>query len=342
MKKSWLVIWMVLSLTACVPARPTELVLMTHDSFDIGEAVIEAFEQQHKVKVVVLKSGDTGEALNKAILNRGSPLADVFFGIDNTFLGRALQEDLFEPYSSPELSNLDPALLLDAQYRLLPVDWGDVCLNYDKAWFAGRELPPPSSLEDLVRPEYKGLTVVQNPATSSPGLAFLLTTMAHFGAEGYLDYWRRLRDNDVSIENGWTQAYYGQFSLAGGSRPIVVSYASSPAAEVYYSEGRYAEPPTAAVVSEGMCFRQVEFVGIFKGTKQPKLAQAWVDWMLGKTFQEDMPLHMWIYPANRQAVWPDVLTRFAQQARSPAALSPDDIAAQREAWIQAWTETVLR
>ncbi|MBN1936133.1 MAG: thiamine ABC transporter substrate-binding protein [Anaerolineae bacterium] len=331
------------ALIGCATARPNELVVMTHDSFDIGEAVIAAFEEKHGVKVTILKSGDAGEALNKAILSKGNPLADLFFGVDNTFLSRALQEEMFEAYSSPELENIDPALVLDPQHRLLPVDWGDVCLNYDKAWFADKGIAPPASLEDLTRPEYKGLTVVENPATSSPGLAFLLATVGHFGAGGYLDYWQALRDNGVWVESGWSEAYYGQFTAASeGNRPLVVSYATSPAAEVYYGEGKYAEPPTTALLAPGACFRQIEFVGVLKGTKQRALARAFVDWMLSRPFQEDIPPHMWVFPANTQAELPPVFKDWAAQSQSPAVVSPDEIAANREAWINAWTETVLR
>lgn len=326
----------------CMQTNPKELVVMTHDSFDIGEEIIIAFEEKYQVTVVFLKSGDAGEALNKAILGKNNPLADVFFGIDNTFLSRALQEDMMEAYSSPELENIDPALILDSEHRLLPIDWGDVCLNYDRGWFEERGQNPPNSLEDLVHPDYKGLTVIENPATSSPGLAFLLTTIGYFGQEDYLAYWETLRENDVRIESGWSEAYYGQFTQAGGERPIVVSYATSPAAEVYYSEGLYTEPPTGAVLAAETCFRQIEFVGILKGTKQPKLARAFVDWMLSQAFQQDIPLHMWVFPANQQAELPQVFQDFAKQAQSPVAIPPDDIAANRETWINAWTKTVLR
>jgi thiamine transport system substrate-binding protein len=326
----------------CTQTEPRELVVMTHDSFDIGEDVIVAFEQKHNAKVIFLKSGDAGEALNKAILSKNNPLADIFYGIDNTFFSRALQEDMLEAYRSPELENVDPALILDDKHRLLPVDWGDVCLNYDKAWFETHAKTPPTSLEALAQPEYKGLTVVENPATSSPGMAFLLTTIGHFGEEGYLAYWQALRENDVRIESGWSEAYYGQFTVAGGERPIVVSYATSPAAEVYYSEGAYAEPPTGSVLGAETCFRQIEFVGILKGTKQQELARAFVDWMLSQEFQQDIPLHMWVFPANGQAELPQVFLDFAEQAQSPLTIPPDAIAANREAWINAWTKTVLR
>jgi len=323
--------------------EPQELVVMTHDSFDVSAEIVEAFEQEHKVKVTFLKSGDTGEVLNKAILSKENPLADVLYGVDNTFLSRALDNDLFEAYESPMLAEVPQDLVLDQTHHMLPVDWGDVCLNYDLAWFASQGFAPPQTLEDLADPAYKGLTVVENPATSSPGLAFLLTTVAAFGEDGYQEYWRALRENDVLVESGWESAYWGQFTAASeGDRPIVVSYATSPAAEVYFGEGAYDVPPTSAVVAPGTCFRQVEFVGILKGTRQRELARAFVDWMLSKTMQEDIPLRMWVYPANEQAELPPVLVEFGQQATMPARIAPVDIAANREAWIEGWMEAVLR
>ena len=331
------------SLVGCRAAgQERELVVMTHDSFDISTEVIAEFETKHDAKVTILKSGDAGEALNRVILSKNTPLADVFYGIDNTFLSRALDEDLFETYRPAALSVVPEELILDPESRLVPVDWGDVCLNYDRAWFEGKGIAPPASLDDLIQPAYKGLTVVENPATSSPGLAFLLTTVGLYGPEGYKTYWRALRENDVWVENGWSEAYYGQFSAASeGNRPIVVSYATSPAAEVYYSEGKYDTPPTGAVLSPGTCFRQVEFAGVIRGTEQRRLARAFIDWMLERPFQEDIPLHMWVYPANSEAELPDVFHRFAEQAQDPVTLAPADIAAHRETWIAEWTEIVL-
>jgi thiamine transport system substrate-binding protein len=222
-------------LSACTPGGketpagtgPRTLTVMTHDSFAMSEAVLKKFEDANKVKVTLLLSGDAGAALNKAILTREAPLADVFFGVDNTFLSRALAADIFDPYASPALADIPAEFKLDPQSRLLPVDYGDVCINYDKAYFSAQGLAVPTSLEDLVKPEYKGLLVVENPATSSPGLAFLLATVKHFG-EGYLDYWKQLRENGIVVVDGWETAYYTNFSASSGKGPqsMVVSYAS--------------------------------------------------------------------------------------------------------------------
>jgi thiamine transport system substrate-binding protein len=338
---------------ACVPAppvateatikEPVEITLMSHDSFNISEEVIAEFETANNARVVYLPSGDTGAALNQAILSKNNPLADVFFGVDNTFMSRALNADIFEPYASPKLTEVSDTLKLDPQNRLLPVDYGDVCLNYDKAWFAEQGIEPPADLDTLTDANYRGLTVVENPATSSPGLAFLLATIVRFGEEHYLDYWQMLRDNDVLVVDGWEEAYWGQFSAASdGDRPIVVSYASSPPAEVYFAEQPMNEAPTGVVLADGACFRQIEFIGILKGTQQRVLAEKLADFMLSKRFQEDIPLQMFVFPANTTAALPDVFVQYAKIPENPASISPEAIESNREAWIEAWAETVLQ
>ncbi len=328
-----------------LPAGPRELVLMTHDSFSVSEEVLREFEQRYNARVQILKAGDAGAALNKAILAKGAPLADVFFGVDNTFFSRAIREDLFDPYRPQGLEEIPQEFILDPEHRLIPIDYGDVCLNYDKKYFREKGLKPPESLEDLMRPEYKGLLVVENPATSSPGLAFMLATIAHFGEERWLDYWRALKANDVKITEGWEDAYYKEFSGATGSpgtRPIVVSYATSPAAEVYFSEGKLSEPPTGNVLGKDACFRQIEFAGILKGARNRELAERWMDYMISLRFQEDIPLQMFVFPVHPKAKLPDFFQKFAEVPAEPARLDPAKIDANRERWIQEWTDLMLR
>jgi thiamine transport system substrate-binding protein len=333
-------------LAACAPksAEPTILRVMTHDSFAVSEEVIAAFEKEYGVEVRFLASGDAGEALNKAVLSKDAPLADVFFGVDNTFLSRALEADLFEPYDSPLLKDIPQEFQLDSQNRALPVDYGDVCINYDKTYFADHDLAIPSSFEDLTKPEYAGLLVVENPATSSPGLAFLLATVAHFGEEGYLAFWQQLRENGVVVADGWETAYYTNFSASSGhgAQPMVVSYGSSPPAEVIFSETPLEDAPTASLTAPDMCFRQIEFAGILKGTPNRALAEKFLDFLLSPAFQEDMPLQMFVFPVNPNAALPEAFVRYAQIPDSPARLSPEEIAENREKWIQGWTETVLK
>ena len=331
---------------SCIPKDTVDeirtLTVMTHDSFAVSEDVVEYFENQNHVQVQFLEVGDTGTALNKAIISRGNPLADIFYGVDNTFLSRALSEEIYEPYQSPVLDEIDPGFVIDKSYHALPVDFGDVCLNYQKSYFNERDLAPPDSLEDLIDPAYEDLLTVQNPATSSPGLAFLMTTIGYFGEDGYLDYWNSLVDNKVNIVNDWETAYYAAFSQAGGPDPIVVSYGSSPPFEVIFSEEPLEDAPTAAVVSPGTCFRQIEFVGILKGTEKRDLAEKWIDYMLSPIFQEDIPLNMYVFPVNRNAALEETFQKYLQIPEITADIHPDQIAENREKWIIDWTEIVLR
>lgn len=325
-------------------AQPVALTVMTHDSFAISESLLAGFEQANNIKITFLASGDVGAALNKAILSKDAPLADVFYGVDNTFLSRALDSGIFEPYASPLLTNVTSDFLLDPQNRVTPVDYGDVCVNYDRAFFEKNELAIPQTLGDLISPEYNGMLVMENPATSSPGLAFLLATVAHFGDPGYLDYWRSLRENGLVVVNDWETAYYTNFSGSSGRGPqtMVVSYATSPAAEVIYSDVQIEQSPTASIIGPDTCFRQIEFVGILAGTRNRAAAERFVDFMLSLPFQEDAPLQMFVMPVDPLAFLPDSFYQFIQQPDQPATLAPDVIAANRDRWIEEWTQAVLR
>ncbi len=233
--------------------------------------------------------------------------------------------------------------MLDPEHRVTPIDRGDVCLNLDRAWFARRGLGPPRSLEDLADPRYRGLLVVENPATSTPGLAFLLATVARFGEPGWQDYWRRLRANDVLVVDGWEEAYTVRFSGAGGSRgnrPVVVSYASSPPAEVLFRTPRPEEAPTAVV--EESCYRQIEFAGVLRGARNEEGGRELIDFLLSKRFQEDVPLQMFVFPVNREATLPPEFVRFAVVPERPLELPPADVEANRERWVDEWTRIVLR
>ncbi len=355
MRRPWfLVVAVLVALVGCrseVPGAvppdqaPRELRVMTYSSFDIGEEVVAQFEAQHNARLRFLDAGDTGQMVSQAILSKESPQADVLYGIDSTFLSRALEAGIFVPYRADALAVVPDAYEMDPQYRVTPVDYGDVCLNYDKADFAKRNLPLPESLEDLLDPAYKGLLVVESPASSSPGLAFLLTTVATLGEEGYLDYWRGLRANDVLVVDSWDTAYYGEFSGGAGSagtRPMVVSYATSPAAEVYYSEEGLTESPTGSITAPGTCFRQIEFVGILENGKNRDLAEAFVEFVLSDAFQSAIPLHMWVYPVSDAATLPQVFAEHASIAEEPVTMETDLIEKNRQRWVDGWIDAVLR
>ncbi|HEX5582862.1 MAG TPA: thiamine ABC transporter substrate-binding protein [Gaiella sp.] len=323
-------------------SEPTDVVLVTHDSFAISKDVKAAFERETGLKLRILQGGDANEMLNKALLTAGDPQGDAIFGIDDSILSRALSGDLLDEYRSPELDTLAPAFA-GPDPHVTPVDHGEVCLNYDRAWFREHDVPPPQTLDDLTKPAYRGLLVVENPATSSPGLAFLLATVARYGDPGWETYWRRLRANGVLAVDGWEEAYTQQFSGAAGSpgkRPIVVSYASSPAAEVIFASKKLSTAPTAAV--EDGCYRQVEYAGVLRGAHNEKGAQELIDFMLSPRFQADVPGSMFVYPVRAGVPLPETFVRSALVPKDPLSVPPDEIDANRDRWLAAWTDIVVR
>jgi len=314
----------------------TTVTLLTHDSFNLSPETLEAFTAQTGVTVEQLAVGDAGQLVAEAVLTAGSPLGDVLFGIDNTFLQRGLDAGIFEPYRSPGLDDVPERFRLDPSNRVTPIDYGDVCLNY---WTDALGGPPPADLDDLISPAFADQLVVQSPETSSPGLAFLLATIARYG-ESWEDYWAALRDNGVAVTAGWEDAYYGEFTAGGGDRPIVVSYASSPPAEVIFADPPVDAPPTG-VVTDG-CYRQIEFAGVLAGAANPAGARALIDFMLTPAFQNDVPLNMFVFPVASAATLPDVFAEHAVLADDPLMIDPAVVEANRDAWTDRWVEIVLR
>ena len=348
--KHWILVAGALALVASAcggdnggSTAPVTLTLITHDAFAYTKDVLAEFTAQTGIKVDVPQGvGDAGTVLNKAILTKGNPEGDVLWGVDNTLLSRAVDSGTFEPYQA-KLDALAAAFRdLVPGHELTPVDYGDVCINYDKAWFASKGVPVPTSLEDLRKPAYKNTLVVEDPNTSSPGLVFLLATAAAYGPDGWQAYWKDLRANGVKVDEDWTQAYSTDFSGSSGkgAYPLVVSYGSSPPAEVIGAEPPPADAPTGVLTAS--CFRQIEFVGVLKGTKHAKEAGRLIDFLIGKSFQEDMPLNMYVYPVLADAALPEVFTRYAVVPDKPLTMAPADIAANRDHWVDEWTNVVLR
>lgn len=333
---------------ACGSAAPPEgaaeeatVTLMTHDSFNVSQPVLDAFRDETGITVKILTSGDAGAMLNQAILTKDAPVADVLFGVDNTFMTRALDAGIFEPYTPAAASDVAAGLRLDPSGRLTPIDYADVCINSDDAALAASGTSPPSDLASLTSARFKDDLVVENPATSSPGLAFLLATISEFGPEGWQQYWRDLRANGTKVVDGWETAYFTEFSAggSGGQRPLVVSYATSPAATVVNADPPIDHATTSAPADT--CFRQVEFAGVLAGTSQPEAARRVVDFLLSGPFQADMPLQMFVYPARVGVPLPEVFVDNATVVEHPHELAPAEIAAHRDEWIEEWKQVML-
>ena len=300
---------------------PKEITLISYDAFTPAEGIFDDFTAAYGPKVKVVTAGDTGSMVSKAILTSGNPEGDVMFGIDNTFLSRAKAGKVLEDYT--------------------PVDEGDVCVNYDKAWFKSRGITPPAALEDFIKPQYKNLLSVEDPVNSAPGFAFLLATIEHFGEGQWQNYWKQLKANGVRIASDWTAAYTIDFSGSSGkgAYPLVVSYGSSPAAEVLFAETALTEAPTGVITDT--CFHSTEYVGILRGSKNIDMARKLVEYLLDTKFQESMPTSLFVYPVNTKAVLPDVFVKHAVRPTSSKTLSPDKIEKNRDGWIDAWRNIFL-
>jgi thiamine transport system substrate-binding protein len=322
--------------------EPVTLTLIAHESFTPSEGIFDPFTKATGITVEVINAGDAGEIVTKAALTSGNPEGDVLWGVDNALLSRALEANVFESYEANGLAAIPDDLRAGIpNFEVTPVDSGDVCINYDIAWYDERGIEPPSSFADLIDNTYAGHLVVQSPLTSSPGLAFMLATIATFGEAGWLDYWSALRANDVLVVDGWTEAYYNEFSGSqGGSRPLVVSYGSSPPAEVLFADPPRDDAPTAVIVDT--CFRQVEYAGILRGTPHPAEARLLIEYLIGETFQADLPLTQFVYPANVDVLLPESFTTYSARPATPLTMQPDRIATNRVMWLDAWTAAVLK
>ena len=331
------------SITESNNPEQVTLTLLAYDSFTPSPNIFDDFTTQTGINVEISLGGDAGELVTKAGLTSGNPEADVLWGVDNTMLSRALSKNIFTPYASNNLADLDEsARKLVPNNEVTPVDTGDVCINYDVNWFKQRNIAPPLTLRALTSSNYANLLVVPNPVSSSPGLAFMLATIAEFGQDGWDEYWKSLKQNGTLIVSDWTTAYYTEFSGSSGKgdRPIVVSYGSSPPAEMIFASPRPATAPTA--VAALTCFRQVEFAGILRGTKHEREAQLLIDYLTDIKFQEDLPLTLFVYPANNKAKLPEDFVKYSLRPESPLQLDPDLISSNLLFWLDEFTNIVLR
>ncbi len=328
---------------APVLSGPSTVRLITHDSFVVSDSLIADLKAQTGITLEVATGGDAGQVVASAILSAGAPSGDVLFGVDNSLIAKAIDAGVFESYVSPNLGNVLPTLRDDtAEDKVTPIDYGDVCINMDEAWFAQNKIAPPRRLDDLKKPAYKDLLVVEDPATSSPGQAFMLATISRYG-DSWQEYWKALRDNGVKVAGSWSEAYEGSYTAGGGNgdRPLVVSYATSPPAEIVYAADPKPTKPYSAVMTDG-CYRQVEYAGVLAGTKNPAGAQTVVNWLLSPAVQADVPLSMFVFPALAGVIPPKVFADFAAPVKEPLQIPSREVAEKQTQWLDEWGQVMGR
>jgi thiamine transport system substrate-binding protein len=314
------------------------VVLITHESFVLPKKLERQFEQESGYDLVVRASGDAGALTNKLVLTKDNPLGDVSFGVDNTFASRALDEGVFAAYDATLPEGADQYRLDgDDDHRLTPIDNASVCVNVDDTWFADHDLAAPTSLDDLTKPAYRDLFVTSGAATSSPGMAFLLATIAKYG-DDWPTYWSDLVANGAELTDGWSDAYQVDFTQGGGKgdRPIVLSYDSSPA----FTIGKDGTSTTSALLDT--CFRQVEYAGVLEGADNVPGAEALVDFLLTPEVQAALPDSMYVFPVDSSVQLPAAWASYAKQPTDPWQVDPADIAANRDDWLREWSDVTSR
>ncbi|MCL1897756.1 MAG: thiamine ABC transporter substrate-binding protein [Micrococcales bacterium] len=327
------------ALTSCESADQAKQMvkLFTHSSFVVTDQQKADFKAQTGWDLEILFVDDAGTLASQLVLTTGNPVADAVAGLDNTFASKVTGAGALEPYVSPGSGPEQARYAADAEGSLTAIDTSDVCVNLVKEAYQGSR--PPATLDDLVQPEYAGQLVVQNPALASPGLAFMLATVAAFGEDGWLDYWRQLVANGVTISPNWQDAYYTEFAgpSSNGQHPLVVSYSSSPPAEKLGDEGT----TSATTALLDTCYRQVEYAGVLNGAKNPDGARALIDFFLGQDFQSQVPNTMWVYPVKDGIQLPQDWVDLAPRASEPWLVSPEQVAEKRDEWLKEWIDVVL-
>ncbi|MDO5672089.1 MAG: thiamine ABC transporter substrate-binding protein [Actinomycetaceae bacterium] len=315
----------------------TTLNVLVHSSFALDEAHIAAFEKENNLKVKLNALDNGGAMTSQLILTKDAPLGDVAFGVDNINAYRALKEGVFATPDT-DIPGVDEQYLIDGNRDLTPVDIGDVCINIDKQWFLEKNQPSPTSLDDLIKPEYRDLTVAMSPVTSTPGIAFFFATVSKFGQDGWKDYWTKLKDNGLKITDGWTEAYNVDYSAGEGEgpRPIMVSYASSPTAAI-----NEAGTDTRTTALLDTCFRQIEYAGILKNAKNPEGAAKFLEFLMSPKVQETIPDQMYMYPAALDAKISEELSKFGPLSPAPLQVSPKDISDNKDTWLREWSDLVI-
>ena len=314
-------------------SESSNLVIYAYDSFvsewGPGPVVIPLFEEEYGVKVNLISAGDSGQVLQKAILEKDNPKADILIGIDNNLLAKALEESIFSPYKPENISKVQKKLLFDPEYNVIPFDYGFFSIIYDSQ----KIKDPPASLEDLLQPKYKKSLIMMDPRTSSPGLGFLLWTIAEYG-DNFTDYWTKLKESILTVTDGWDTGY-GLFT--SGEAPMVLSYTTSPAYHVEYENTtRY----RAAVFPEGH-YMQIEGLGIVKNAPNRKMAEKFVEFALSKEFQNAIPLTNWMYPASDEVNLPDSFD-YAPVPEKKLLLPSNEIRENVDKWLTQWTDSVTK
>ncbi|MDO5746104.1 MAG: thiamine ABC transporter substrate-binding protein [Actinomycetaceae bacterium] len=317
-------------------AESKEVTLVTHNNFNLPKESIAAFEKESGLKLHLVQSDSGAELVNKLKLRKDNPIGDAVYGLATNDMGAVAKEGLLAPLdiSLPEGAKTSAH---PDEPNAVPIDRGDICVNIDTEYFQKKGLAEPKTLDDLTKPEYKGLFVTIN-ASDVTGFGFFAATVARYGADGWQDYWKKLKANDVRIVPGWTEAYQEDFTQGGndGKYPIVLSYEGSPA---YTVDEAVTKTTTKALPDT--CYQNVEYAGVLTNAKNPKNAQKVIEWLLSQSVQSQIPDNMYMYPVDSSVELPKAY-QLAPQSKEASILKGSDVVENQEKWVKEWTELVAK
>lgn len=302
------------------------LTVYTYESFisewGPGPKVKAAFEKTCGCTVNFVGLEDGVALLNRLKLEGTSSTADLALGLDTNLTEEAKQTGLFAPHGIDASSAKVPGDFKDDVF--VPYDYGHFAVVYDTQTIKN----PPKSLKELVEGDPNQKIAIEDPRTSTPGLGLLLWVKSVYGKDAPAA-WAKLKDRVLTVTPGWSEAY-GLFTK--GEVPMVFSYTTSPA---YHMVADKTDRYQAASFSEGH-YIQIEVAGLLKNAKHKDLAQAFLKFMLTTGFQDEIPTNNWMMPvAKTSAPLPDAFNKLVQPAKT-FLMSPQEVAANRKAWIEEW------
>ena len=315
-------------------------VVYTYDSFASwgpASAIEQAFEAMYPADVRFVAVADSRSMLTRLRQEReaGRQGADVFIGIEAADLARTRELDLFlplQPEDVPNLSVVPQSLLLDPSGSLIPYEHGYITFVYDSEQVDTTTLA--RTFEELLDPRYRNQIILEDPRMSSPGLSFLLWTIDRFGDPGYLDYWRQLAPNVLTVTGGWGEAY--DLFLAGEAS-IVLSFSTDTA----YSVIDHGSARHKVMLLDNQGYRNVYFMGVVQGTEHFDWATAFLDLVLSPEIQSLIPTTEWMFPANPEALLPVSFYQYAVTPPQPVMIAPGEVLAHLDRWLREWALVIL-
>ncbi|WED22131.1 thiamine ABC transporter substrate binding subunit [Vibrio sp. JC009] len=311
-------------------AADNKLTVYTYDSFSAewgpGPKIEKAFEEQCGCDLEFVALDDGVSILNRLRLEGKSSKADIILGLDTNLMAEAKASGLLAEHSVDTAAVTLPDGWSDSTF--VPFDYGYFAFVYNKEKLTN----PPKSLKELVEERDDLKVIYQDPRTSTPGQGLMLWMKSVYG-DDVAKAWQQLDKKKVTVTKGWWEAYS---MFLKGESDMVLSYTTSPAYHlIAESNSAYA----AADFAEGH-YMQVEVAAKVKGSKNEKLADKFMSFILSDEFQNTIPTGNWMYPVTDTSLPQgfDTLTL----PKTSLTFTPEEVKENRKGWIREWQRASIK